>query len=153
MRLAACPSCARHVRRTEPACPFCGVALALPDAPRVVVPARLGRTATFAFGAAALASAGCSAPTEATDAPIDTGTEVDDGGFNDVAVYGGPDAPSPFDAGTDAPTAVEDTGVDDEDAGMDAGGVGPLYGGPAPIDAGIDVGGGVTPLYGGPPES
>lgn len=28
MSLHACPSCARHVRRTEPTCPFCAVALA-----------------------------------------------------------------------------------------------------------------------------
>lgn len=50
--LVPCPSCARHVRQSEASCPFCAVELALghvssPAVPRV----RLGRAATFAFGA------------------------------------------------------------------------------------------------------
>jgi hypothetical protein len=105
----------------------------------VLVPARLGRTATFAFGAA-LATSGCSGTTE----PVDTGMEIDDAGFNDVAVYGGPDAPAPrpdTGAESDAPTA-DDAGEPDAGTEDDAG---------TSNDAGFDAGGGVTPLYGGPP--
>jgi hypothetical protein len=149
MSLAACPGCARHVRRTETACPFCGSALSLPPAPvRGPLP-RLGRTATFAFGAAlSTTAAACSTPSTTED----TGPELEDVGFNDVAVYGGPDA-GPADAGggtTDAPSATDAP----DDAGIDTGEpIGPLYGGP-PLDAGIrneDTGGGAVPLYGGPP--
>src|ERR1700678_2630701 len=53
--LRPCPSCARHARVTEPACPFCGAWLgeafrtfAAPRAPT----ARLSRAALFAIGAA-----------------------------------------------------------------------------------------------------
>lgn len=50
--LLPCPSCRRHVRKHEPACPFCAAELALADLPAPVLPrARLGRAATFAFGA------------------------------------------------------------------------------------------------------
>ncbi len=141
MSLLACPACTRHVRRTESTCPFCKSALSLPpEAARQQLP-RLGRAATFAFGAVLTsATAGC------PGAP--------------VPLYGGP----ADDAGTDTP-AVSDTGdmvdtggpgplygappdVGPTDAGEDAGGPAPLYGG-AP-DAGSDTGGSV-PLYGGPP--
>lgn len=51
-QLVPCPSCARHVRQSESACPFCSVALALEHLPAPVLPrGRLGRAATFAFGA------------------------------------------------------------------------------------------------------
>lgn len=147
MSLAACPGCARHVRRTETACPFCAAPLSLPPAPPRVTLPRMGRTATFAFGAAlSTTAAACSTPTTVED----TGPDLEDVGFNDVAAYGGPDA-GPGDTGTPTPDAPEAA-----DAGIDAGEpIGPLYGGP-PDDAGIrneDTGGGSVPLYGGPPPA
>src|SRR5688572_9489367 len=51
-RLLPCPGCARHVRITEGECPFCKAELDFSSAPDLVLPKqRLGRAATFAFGA------------------------------------------------------------------------------------------------------
>jgi hypothetical protein len=137
MSLAACPACARHVRRSERACPFCASPLSLPPAPPRVVLPRLGRTASFAFGAALSTTAAACSPT----APADAGTDVgmDDVGYNDVAVYGGPDAGEPDAPPADAPSDVpSDAAVDaptndaatNTDAGEDAGGIIPAYGAP-----------------------
>ncbi|HYJ10535.1 MAG TPA: hypothetical protein VEX18_16045, partial [Polyangiaceae bacterium] len=50
--LVPCPGCARHVRQSEAQCPFCNAALALDHLPPPVLPrGRMGRAATFAFGA------------------------------------------------------------------------------------------------------
>ena len=50
--LVPCPGCARHVRKHESACPFCNAELALSHVPSPTLPkSRLGRAATFAFGA------------------------------------------------------------------------------------------------------
>jgi hypothetical protein len=50
--LVPCPSCARHVRQSEASCPFCSAELSLGQVPAPVLPrGRLGRAATFAFGA------------------------------------------------------------------------------------------------------
>lgn len=107
--LVPCGGCDRHVRASEASCPFCGAAI---DAARPVpgMPdRRLGRAATFAFGAAlaAASATGCS----------DSHTPDDDAG------------------GTvqDAGDIVEDAG---HDAGFDAGAVAPPYGLP-PDDAGF----------------
>ncbi len=132
-QLLPCPSCARHVRQTESGCPFCGSALALADAAQRTMPTqRLGRAATFAFGAAIATSvAACGGGTTpgndsgiapAYGAPADSGI---DSGM--LAMYGGPPP----------------------DAGQDTGGPGPLYGAPA-FDAGQD-GGGPAPAYGAVP--
>ncbi len=51
-RLEPCPGCSRHVRWEESACPFCQQPLALAQLPPRAAPSRrLGRAATFAFGA------------------------------------------------------------------------------------------------------
>src|SRR3954469_20602120 len=51
-QLVPCPNCARHVRQSEAACPFCSVELALGHVSPAPLPrVRLGRAATFAFGA------------------------------------------------------------------------------------------------------
>ena len=51
-QLIPCPGCNRHVRQAESCCPFCAAALSLGDVPEHAVPRmRLGRAATFAFGA------------------------------------------------------------------------------------------------------
>lgn len=108
-RLVPCAGCGRHVKAGEAACPFCGGAPSEPIA-RPLPSARLGRAATFAFGAAlAAATAGCSG-----SHPRD-----DDGGVeHDAAVPVLPDAAvaPPYGAPPD-----------------DGGGVVPLYGG-APED-------------------
>ena len=136
--LEPCTLCARHVRRTESVCPFCGASLAwLREAPRMLRE-RLGRSALFAFGAAATAAsvAGCSAG--ACAAYSDTGDPAADASAVDAASTdsGAIDA-----AAGDAPTAP--------DAGVDGGGIMPPYGAP-PDDSG-DQDGGPGNLYGAPP--
>ncbi len=147
MSLRPCPSCARHVRASESACPFCKTALPELAAEASVSPARavprVGRAAIFAFGA--MATAGCDggvAPAYGTPVLDAGGPDAFVGTFD--AAYGGP----PFDASLDATTVVEDA-PSTEDAAFDGGGGGNLYGGP-PLDAsnGEDTGGAV-PLYGG----
>ncbi len=115
MSLHPCPSCGRHVRRSETTCPFCATALSFAGVPERGVPAvRLGRAATFAFGAAvatagAASLVGCAAPAYGAP-PRDTGVDATAGdaaepvdafagGFD--AAYGGPpiDASDPSDAG------------------------------------------------------
>lgn len=136
--LVPCLACHRHVRAAERSCPFCGTGLPALAAPPRRPTARLGRAATFAFGAAALTSAGCSS----TPAP----GVLDAGG-------GGADAPA---IETDAPAIETDAGLEADagdaiDAGIDAGGVAPPYG-ISPVDAGPgDDGGGTGNLYGAPP--
>ena len=175
--LLPCPECARHVRVLDPVCPFCGHSLPMahraapaPRAPRV----RLGRAATFAFGAAVATSVavGCS-ERERGRTGVDGGSITTDsgGGTTDAAID--PDAGGMTDAGS-TPTdggGAEDAGgtldggpadAGQPDAGRDGGGVAPLYGapagdaGPAPAaDSGPTAsdGGGIMPLYGAsPPE-
>ncbi len=62
--LVPCPECSRHVRVSERECPFCALPLDLSGTPEPQLPrTRLGRAATFAFGAtlvSASALAACS---------------------------------------------------------------------------------------------
>jgi hypothetical protein len=59
VRLLACPSCARHVRADENACPFCGHELE-GVSPRALapLPTELTRAAALFIGATALAACG-----------------------------------------------------------------------------------------------
>ena len=106
---------------------------------------RLGRAATFAFGAAIAASTACSGGVDDADGgATEAAAMIDSGG--DGADAGDTDAGPMVDAGE---------GVD---AGYDAGGIAPLYGGiPSDggvvtrRDAGVDGGGGIAPAYGGSP--
>jgi len=160
--LIACTGCDRHVRASESVCPFCGEALPVSRrgrSPRLPTE-RLGRAATFVFGAAVATSAaiGCGDGTSDTDAGPGGGA---DSGFDAGSVappYGIPpedSGPGDEDAGPggdDAGAGDEDAGPGDEDAGTDAG-----------VDAGFDAGniappyglppddGGAAPLYGAPP--
>ena len=142
-QLLPCPSCSRHVRRTESGCPFCGGALAFAEEPTRAMPTqRLGRAATFAFGAAVAttlsACAGNPVPLYGAPPP-DTGTAQQDGGV--APLYG-----APSDAGTDAGMLAMYGGPP-----PDAGGPGPLYGAPA-FDANLDHdAGGASADYGAPP--
>jgi hypothetical protein len=130
--LAPCPSCHRHVRIAESACPFCGATVALEPVISARIGAqRLGRAAIFTFGAVAIAStsAGCSnAMTPASDA----GNDAYYGSIGDV--YGAP----------------ADAGPYPEDAGTDSG-LSAAYGAP-PIDAASEDAGSAA-LYGAPPDA
>ncbi|MBX3186161.1 MAG: hypothetical protein KF819_04065 [Labilithrix sp.] len=70
--LRPCPSCRRHVRRTERACPFCAhaVAEAFAREPAVAWPtdAAMSRAAVLLATAAAVASCGKETATTATTA-------------------------------------------------------------------------------------
>lgn len=117
--LTPCPECQRHVRKTETRCPFCGEGVSLAHVPSPVLPRkRLGRAATFAFGASvagATALAGC--------------TIEDPGGA--VAVYGAPPvAGAPNGGGAD----------DGPDGAGGTGAAGPVYGAPA-VGGSADSGG------------
>jgi hypothetical protein len=135
--LAMCPSCARHVRVDESACPFCQASLsdefrATPPRPRPAV--RLSRAALYAFGVGALslsAAQGCGG---------ETGSGGDkDGGSRQEGSTAGPDAAvhvpdsgadgsadAPADAPSDGPVdAPSDTGNVERPDGMPA----PPYGG------------------------
>ncbi len=132
--LFPCPSCSRHVRAIETACPFCGDALSLTDAPARAMPTqRLGRAATFAFGAAMATSVvGCGTATNPggdsgaqTDAFVATADVGTDAGL--IAAYGGP----PIDAGNDAATVAADGGSSVDADQPDVWGAA-LYGAPPP---------------------
>ena len=139
--LRACPACARHVRVSEEACPFCRSALsdsfrasAAPQAPG----ARLTRAALFAFGTGTLSLAPVLAPgcSSSSVPPMVNGVD---------AAYGGP----PIDSGP-SPSADSAYGAPPFDGPV------PVYG--APVDAGVDAGGNdaaadapVMAAYGGPP--
>jgi hypothetical protein len=138
-RLLACPSCARHVRATEPACPFC--AALLPDtfaaAPAPRAPKkRLNRAALYAFGATSITVATACSSGGGTTGDVDGSADAspDHGGV--TPLYG---APAP------------DGGIFVDASELD-GSAAPLYGA-APHDASVQDGsaedGGVaTPAYG-----
>ena len=144
--LVPCPSCARHVRADETACPFCAAALpadlearAVPASPR-----RLSRAAAFAFGASLTVAACGSEVTTATgstggggNATTGTGPN-DDGGVHTHYGLPAPDASDdgPADDGGGfvlyGPAPPPDAGPDDAAADADAGGGQPIYGTPPP---------------------
>jgi hypothetical protein len=157
--LAPCAACARHVRVSEDACPFCGVPLAAsmrasspPRGPAV----RLTRAALFAFGAlgasavGAAAAAGCSSSSSTGTLTPPYGIGPFDGGDESDATY----APHYGLPGVDA--AYGAPGIDFGDAG-DAGDVAVVgqdagYGSPGiDFDAAADGGKGAgnTPLDSG----
>src|SRR5690242_13884330 len=115
--LTPCPSCNRHVRTSESACPFCSAALSLADVPAPVLPrARLGRAATFAFGATLIGAAslvGCGP---------DNGEGEEGGGGNAGASSGGSSSAGQPSAGSAGAGTT---------AGNGGGTVGPVYGAPA----------------------
>jgi hypothetical protein len=142
--LASCPSCARHVRVSESACPFCRGALsdAFRATPARPAPrARLARAALFAIGTGTVAlTPACSASSSGspgTGEPGDGSSVVADSGES-VSPEAGTSTGS--DAGT---------GATDAAGGQDAPTVEPAYGAIAYGDAGVDSGGFTAqPLYG-----
>lgn len=126
MSLQPCPTCARHVRATESACPFCGAAIELAITPRTPSE-RLGRAALFAFGAAMATNvAACST---STTQQIDSGTPDD---ANNALVDAGPPDTGHPDSGFFPPYGTPPP----QDAGTDTGGLIAAYGAPPPHDAG-----------------
>lgn len=115
-RLIPCAGCQRHVRANEEACPFCGAAVATVPAHRLPS-TRLGRAATFAFGAAlaAATSTGCTESHE----PVNDGGGLEPDAGDDASITD--DGSLPF----------EDSGVAPPyGAPPDDGGIAPVYGGP-----------------------
>lgn len=134
-----CSACARHVRASEPRCPFCDAALS-DDARAALAPdttRRLSRAAAFAFG---LTVAGCSTTVSGTDAtPGDTPSATDTATRPDTAVA------TDTASGTDVVTAR------DVSAPEDHGNIAPPYGIPADAGAPPDDDGGAAAEYGAPP--
>lgn len=118
--LVKCPSCARHVRFGESACPFCAAAVPAGLQPRAYVPRRqvIGKGATAL--ALALAAVGCgetgSEVFEPVDAAADTALDAGADTLVDGGIDGGID--SGMDAGRDT--------MSDSDVG-DEGGSFPIY--------------------------
>lgn len=167
-QLIPCPTCHRHIRQTEVACPFCDAALSLGDVPPPLLPrARLGRAATFAFGASVVSATtfvGCG--DDVTVAPPYGGVPV--AGSAGSAIYGGPPVAGMGNGGSaghgmggsagsasyGGPPVAGTGGV----AGGSAGGTGGrAAGGEASGGAsgeasgGASDAGGLTAIYGGPP--
>jgi hypothetical protein len=132
--LVPCPSCARHVRQSEPACPFCSVQLALGHVSPPALPrSRLGRAATFAFGASlvgATSLVACGGESE---------TSKPDGGGADTRGGSSP-------GGTSAAGTGGAAGAGGSSAGTFNG-----FGGNIAPPYGIPPMGGYAPAYGVPP--
>lgn len=145
--LVPCPSCSRHVRAAERACPFCAAALPA-DLGAHAVPAatrRLDRLAVFTF-AASIAAAGCGGKTETPD--VD---QVDGGSSSGSSGSSSSSGSSGTSSGVAPPYGLP--GPEDD------GGAAALYGLPAPDGGppGSSSGssgsssGNPAPLYGAPP--
>jgi hypothetical protein len=131
--LLPCPGCNRHVVNTEASCPFCSRALDLADRPAPELPrGRLGRAATFAFGASivgATALVACSGETEDPGPGPTTGGAAGNGG---ASTTGGANAGGSANTGGSANSG----GSNSAGSGgmmLDDGGVMPLYGLPGPV--------------------
>jgi hypothetical protein len=108
-----CSACARHVKTSDAACPFCGQVIDAAPAPATSFPPRTSRAALLAVGASAiLGAAGCSTGSPPTD---DAGADG---------------APNPLDATADVPSAQPLYGavVPPKDAAEETVTVLPLYG-------------------------
>ena len=106
-QLVPCDGCTRHVRRTEAACPFCGLASPLASASAVTPEpsARLSRAGILAFVATVGAGACSSAqpvPTSVYEAPPAPQTPAADSGAPATPVA----TPEPTPATPDASTAA-----------------------------------------------
>jgi hypothetical protein len=122
-QLIPCPGCNRHVRQAESSCPFCSAALSLANVPAPLLPrTRLGRAATFAFGATLVG-----ATTLVACGGVSEEKKGGDGGAGGTSGKAGA-ASGGSSAGTQASGGT---------------GIGPVYGAPAG-GTGTDVGGSST---------
>lgn len=141
--LVPCPECQRHVRKTETRCPFCGEALSLTHVPSPALPTRrLGRAATFAFGAGivgATALVGCGGKDDGGDMK----------GPPAIPAYGGPPTPIGGASGNiyGGPPSGMASGGNLTAGTASFGGSGPVYGAPTAGTPGL---GGAQPVYGAP---
>lgn len=114
--LVICPSCARHVRFGDAACPFCAAAMPADLVPGSRGPRRpyVGKVPTALALASALVATGCSDDTSTPQADAATSA----------------DTTTPADTSTPIDTAVADTrtAIDSADSEVaDSGGPVPLY--------------------------
>jgi hypothetical protein len=122
--LVPCPSCQRHVRAGEGSCPFCAVSLELAAMPPPRLPrSRLGRAATFAFGATI---AGLTSLSACSDGEDDDGS----GGGAGVTGSGGASGAGGSGTGGSATGGASGSGGSAATGGsvLDDGGAVPLYG-------------------------
>ena len=146
-QLVPCPACSRHVRVTEPTCPFCGDGLALAGTPAPGLPkSRLGRAATFAFGATlvgvtTLVACGGDDTTPGGSGGSTSGTAGDSTGAAGTSSGA---------AGTSSGSAGDVNAAGSAGSGtvQDSGGVMALYGAAPGPDSG-----GIQPVYGAPAAS
>ncbi|MFO0664129.1 MAG: hypothetical protein U0174_09260 [Polyangiaceae bacterium] len=114
MNLVPCPSCGRHVKASDAACPFCAGIMPQKAA---LTGRTLGVRAAMFFGASAVVVA-CGGKTECTDDRTDCTSSSSSTSSSGAPVYGAPvamyGAPAPGDAGSDA------TGDGGSDASSDA---------------------------------
>jgi hypothetical protein len=125
-QLIPCPGCNRHVRQAENTCPFCSTSLSLTHVPEHALPrTRLGRAATFAFGATLVGAT----------ALIACGGESEEKKGGDGGAASG---------GTTSKAGASTGGSSAGNQPIGGTGVGPVYGAPAPMY------GSPAPLYGAP---
>ena len=147
--LVPCPECSRHVRVSETACPFCALPLDLAGTPEPQLPrTRLGRAATFAFGATLVSAT----------ALVACGSDGDDGsgsgGTTSSAGTGAGGTTSTAGSGAGGSTAIAGTS-----GSLGGGSAMPVYGAPAAGSFGngsagtgnSSGGGGQFPVYGAAP--
>ena len=122
MRLLPCPSCSRHVRAGDTACPFCSSELpATPADTRPILSRPRTRAAILFAGAAVVGACSSTAATPAYGIPA-TDSGLEDSGDNGnpeggpVALYG----PAPVDSGLDTGSDVEND-AEAGDGGDEAG--------------------------------
>jgi hypothetical protein len=110
-RLHPCPACARHVRSSERACPFCGASLASAT-PHSSASAggRLGRAALFAFRTTAVAALSTlsACGDDQTDPPPPITTPPEE---TIAQPYGAPPEPPPPVPPVPPPPIVPDTTI------------------------------------------
>jgi hypothetical protein len=158
-RLIACPSCSRHVRTSESACPFCKgelpASFASLPAPRPPSE-RLSRAALYAFGASSIGlAAACTnsttvlyggPPPGVEDASADVanggGGSGNDGSVTDGAAPDSPTAQPLYGASFDGAIPIEDGSPGgDRDSGTTAADGAPTDGGHADVHAVAAYGG------------
>jgi|SRR5580692_5205875 hypothetical protein len=133
LALRPCPSCARHARVSETACPFCGARLgeafctfAPPRAPA----ARLSRAALFAIGAAGFVGGAASCGSSASSAY---------GGCPPNECVITPEADAEASAGSAPDSANDVTNAPPPDAAPEAGSAGDASAGDADAGATADA--------------
>ena len=165
-QLIPCPNCNRHVRQAEQSCPFCNAELSLAHVPQPQLPrSRLGRAATFAFGASIVGAAtltGCSSTDDSKEgkggsAGMSTGGSAGhagqaSGGTGITPVYGAPAAGTGSDSGGTSSGGSSAGGAGKGGTVSDGGGAMALYGAVPAAGSEGSAGSSHFPLYGAAPK-